>query len=250
MLKRSIAMLVPTLLCAGLHAEEEFLWQQPQATVTDTGNVIWTPQPFRFEAGEEIRFIDYAEGSDANDGHSQESAWKHHPWDARAEGQAAEHSGPTTYVFRRGVIYRGGLGADESGEEGQPIRLTASATDPDSPYYWGEGEALFFGSTRLPAEWVPASSVDHPERIPEPSRVWAIDLADIIELKQDQKTGTFAMQLHYAGRDRKRGQSMPYIGLFLMDEQNYRDRHFFSLHIIPRSPSLPHAIGTKPTVQL
>ncbi len=140
------------------------------------GDLEWAPLPFSFEAGEVVRYIDFANGDDAADGISKETAWKHHPWDPNAGGVAASHEGPTTYVFKRGVDYRGELVADESGEPSNPIRLTASATDPGSPYYWGEGEAALLGATQLPAKWVPATEVARPERLPEPEKVWAINL--------------------------------------------------------------------------
>ncbi len=147
----------------------DYSWQKPHVRVLPNGDLEWAPEPFEFVAGDTVRYIDYVSGDDANDGATKQTPWKHHPWDRDAAGNAAEASGPITYVFKRGVVYRGQLYADESGEQGNPIRLTS---DPD----WGTGEARFMGSTRLPREWLPAATVEHPDRLPEPGKVWALDL--------------------------------------------------------------------------
>jgi hypothetical protein len=55
---------------------------------------------------------------------------------------AAVAKGVDTYVFKRGVVYRGELVARESGRPGDPIRLTS---DPA----WGEGEAVIVGSEHV-----------------------------------------------------------------------------------------------------
>ncbi|EFK97687.1 Protein containing Laminin G domain [sediment metagenome] len=56
--------------------------------------------------------------------------------------------------------------ADESGEPGNPIRLTV---DPS----WGEGEAVISGSVKITGGWVRgAENTD----IPEPAKVWYCDL--------------------------------------------------------------------------
>ena len=159
---------------------QDFSWQQPYATVVESGDLQWKPEPFSFEAGGEIRYIDYENGSDSNDGRSKENAWKHHPWDSRATGNAANGSGAVTYVFKRGVTYRfteaqkvwntsAGLIADESGTEGNPIRLTSS---PD----WGAGEAVLAGSVVVPQNWQKANSEDVPEGM-DTTGVWYINTA-------------------------------------------------------------------------
>ncbi len=213
------------LLSAGVFAAE-YTWQEPQARVLPSGDLEWAPQAFVFEAGPEVRYIDYENGDDSNGALTKRTAWKHHPWDRNATGKAAAHEGVTTYIFRRGVVYRGGLGADESGEPGNPIRLTASARDPNSPYYWGEGEAYLFGSTALPHEWVPAASVEHPERLPELHTLWAIDLRGIIDINESERYGGLNMTLDMTGTTRDRGVAMPFIGLFrLEDDMSSRRQH-------------------------
>ncbi len=178
----------------------EYSWQKPHARVLPNGDLEWAPEPFEFEAGETVRYIDYENGDDSAPGTSKRSAWKHHPWDPEATGQAAQVSGIHTYVFRCGVMYRGQLQADESGQEGNPIRLTS---DPN----WGDGEAWMVGSVRLSGEWVRAETVDHPERLPEVDKVWAIDLKPLGLLNDDNG-------IAYSGG----GVSPTFTALFLVDQ--------------------------------
>jgi len=156
------------LLClcaAGARAEDEWSWRQPQAEVLDRGDLKWKPRPFVFEKGASVRYIDFEAGDDAQDGATREKPWKHHPWDPQAVGKAAACTGIQTYVFKRGVAYRGSLTVKDSGKPGDPIRLTS---DPA----WGTGEALLCGSERITG-W--KKGADHPD-IPEPGKVWVADL--------------------------------------------------------------------------
>ena len=145
--------------------QDGYTWQQPQAEVLPQGDLRWAPEPFRFERGESVRYVDFDGGDDDADGSTASSAWRHHPWDAAASGQAAVCTGIHTYVFKRGVIYRGSLVASESGQPGDPIRLTS---DPS----WGEGEAIISGADPV-VGWTLGS--DHPD-IPEGKRVWYADI--------------------------------------------------------------------------
>ena len=146
----------------------EYSWQEPQAKVIETGDLEWAPRPFEFEAGETVRYIDYENGNDADPG-TKARPWKHHPWDPAAKDRAAQSSGPITYVFKRGTIYRGRLVADESGEPDDPICLTS---DPG----WGEGEAALYGSRRITGGWTRCRAGDVPEHMPEPTKVWYRDI--------------------------------------------------------------------------
>lgn len=155
-------------LAAALSAADQtpaFSWQEVPAKVLPTGDLEWQPQPFRFEAGASQRYIDYVNGDDQRDGSSPEQAWKHHPWDAAATRKSAATRGIHTYVFKRGVIYRGNLVIAESGEPGNPIRLTS---DPA----WGDGEAVIAGS-QVASGWVKGTA--H-AKIPTPEQVWSADL--------------------------------------------------------------------------
>ncbi len=162
------------LLCLGAWAAQageepaHYSWQEPHAKVLPNGGLEWAPKPFVFEKGDSIRYIDFDAGSDAKDGKTPQSAWKHHPWDANATGEAKAGKGIQTYVFKGGVVYRGALKAIESGAPGNPIRLTS---DPA----WGRGEALIYGSTQIKGGWKKATAQDAPE-IPKPDNVWFTDL--------------------------------------------------------------------------
>ncbi|MCC5843428.1 MAG: hypothetical protein JJU05_04175 [Verrucomicrobia bacterium] len=119
----------------------------PDAVVTEgTTDIRWMPRPYTYTAVSSVRYIDFENGDDHNDGATKETPWKHHPWDANAAGQAAEARGVHTYVFKGGVTYRGTLLGDESGTPEEPIRLTR---DPD----WGEGKAILAGSEGIDQGW-------------------------------------------------------------------------------------------------
>ena len=135
--------LLSALACGALHAADPaYTWQVAQATPSATGDLTWAPQPYQFAVGAPARYIDFAGGSDDNSGESTQQAWKHHPWDAAASGKAAACKGAHTYVFKRGVTYRGSFVAAESGSAEQPISLVS---DPA----WGQGEALIAGSREV-----------------------------------------------------------------------------------------------------
>ena len=144
--------------------EQVWSWQQPHAQVGAQGDLTWKPLSFVFERGASVRYIDYEAGSDADPG-TQERPWQHHPWDAHADGQAAACAGVHTYVFKRGVVYRGTLNVRESGEPGAPIRLTSA---PD----WGAGAAVLCGSQQV-RRW--RKGADHAD-IPQADEVWFADL--------------------------------------------------------------------------
>src|SRR4051795_1828913 len=150
---------------AGAAQQEEpagtgWSWQRAQAEVDPKGDLSWKPRPFVFEKGGSVRYIDFNAGGDANSGEAPAMAWKHHPWDPRAGDKSAKDSGVHTYVFKRGVVYRGRLTVKDAGRSGEPIRLTS---DPA----WGEGEAVLSGSERVTGWTRGATHKD----IPEPEKV-------------------------------------------------------------------------------
>ena len=138
--------------------------------LADTPDLKWSPEPFAFRTGRVARYIDFENGDDANPG-TQGRPWKHHPWDPNAVGTAAEHTGVTTYCFKRGVAYRGALVAKESGRADEPIRLTVDSE-------WGQGRAWWYGSTRLRGRWRRCTAEACPD-LPGASReqTWYLDLA-------------------------------------------------------------------------
>ncbi|NOZ22492.1 MAG: LamG domain-containing protein [Planctomycetes bacterium] len=148
------------------------LWMianHPAAEATEP-DLTWSPKPFVFDArGNGIRYIDFEKGDDNNPG-TKEQPWKHHPWDKNATGQAAACEGIHTYCFKKGVVYRGALVAKESGEPGNPIRLTV---DPS----WGTGQAGLYGSVKIERGWRQCTDAEAPEiPISGRSKTWYIDL--------------------------------------------------------------------------
>ncbi len=160
------AVLSLLVLSGALSTAAQFSWQQNYADISPTGDIQWSPESFAFERGDSVRYIDYDGGDDANNGLTPTTAWKHHPWDTHASSNAKRCSGIHTYVFKRGVYYRGTINALESGEPDNPIRLT---TDPA----WGRGEAIISGGYRITGLWKQGTQT---KDIPDPEKVWWIDL--------------------------------------------------------------------------
>jgi hypothetical protein len=156
------------LVSIGIAGGAEFTWQESHAKILPKGDLEWAPRPFAFEKGQSVRYVDFDNGDDSKAGTSPDTAWKRHPWDANATGNAKACSGVHTYVFKRGVFYRGTLVAIESGQPGNPIRLTS---DPA----WGAGEAVLAGSERVALSWKKADAQSAPG-IPEPEKVWYCEL--------------------------------------------------------------------------
>ena len=142
-----------------------YSWQQPHAKVLPTGDLQWAPMPFAPEKGGDARYIDFEGGDDARDGRSPATAWKRHPLDPAATGNAKAGADADTFVFKRGVAYRGALRGRLVGSAPRPIRLTV---DPS----WGAGEAVVAGSERVTAWKLGADRAD----IPEAGKVWVADL--------------------------------------------------------------------------
>lgn len=145
-------------------ADKTWSWNNPNAIVKKTGDLEWAPKSFVFEKGSSLKYIDYEKGDDNNPG-TKEAPFKHHPWDKKATGKAKACEGVHTYIFKKGVVYRGSLMADESGKTADPIRLTV---DPS----WGKGEAVIVGSNTVKGWKKGATQKD----IPEKDKVWYADL--------------------------------------------------------------------------
>ncbi|HBE04730.1 MAG TPA: hypothetical protein DC049_19960, partial [Spirochaetia bacterium] len=126
----------------------KWCWQEPAAHSL-TGDLVYQARPFVLHRGKNIRYIDYSSGSDKNDGKTPGTAWQHHPDDPAAVFKNAERG--DTYVFKRGVIYRGEIMVSRSGTYGAPVIFTA---DPA----WGKGEAVLAGSERISSVWKPAAA--------------------------------------------------------------------------------------------
>ncbi len=144
----------------------KYSWESDMARATETGDLLWTPNPFVFKRGNSVRYIDYENGDDNNDGRTKRNPWKHHPWDTKAQDESVQSKGADTYIFKRGSVYRGAIVVRESGTPGNPIRFTS---DPS----WGEGEAEFYGSEKITGGWEKGAS--HKD-IPNAPDVWYRDL--------------------------------------------------------------------------
>ncbi len=136
----------------------DYSWGEPHAKVLPTGDLEWAPEPFTLVTGQTIRYIDYDNGADANDG-TKAKPWKHHPWDPAATGMA-KSGAADTFVFKGGVIYRGELTVPA----GASARLTR---DPS----WAQGEARLYGS-EIVGGWRRSA---HPQ-MPQADTVWAAQL--------------------------------------------------------------------------
>ena len=167
MLVLSVAFVLAAGGCAA-GEKSEYSWQRAQAEPTAEGDLQWCPEPFVFQHGDVVRYIDFENGNDGNSGTSKDAAWKHHPWDPASTAKANAGRGPATYVFKGGVVYRGALKGDESGMPGNPIRLTMDPT-------WGKGEAAIYGSDVLANGWTRADAASAPG-VPEPEKVWYMDV--------------------------------------------------------------------------
>jgi hypothetical protein len=147
------------------------LWlvSTPPAAVAAEPDLTWAPTPFVFKPGASVRYIDFENGNDADPG-TKARPWKHHPWDKKATGKAVACKGTHTYCFRKGVAYRGALVARESGEAGNPVRLTVDPT-------WGTGAAGLYGSMKIVGAWQRCTAATAPD-IPAEGReqTWFIDL--------------------------------------------------------------------------
>ncbi|NLF40238.1 hypothetical protein GX586_12390 [bacterium] len=183
-------------------ARADFSWQQPHARVLPNGDLEWAPKAFVFEKGASVRYIDFDAGDDTKDGRTRQTAWKHHPWDASAAGLARECTGIHTYVFKRGVAYRGMLKASDSGKQGNPIRLTS---DPA----WGTGEAALYGSTMVTGGWKRCAAADAPAGMPEPRKVWYLDIGTEFNPRCVFETRTAAIHRIHIARNPNFSESNP-----------------------------------------
>lgn len=107
--------------------------------------------PVRLDVGEVPEatvtyFVDFDGGSDAADGLSPLTAWKHHPWDDNATGVPGSTTlAPgTEVILKGGVHYRGLLEVHSSGNAANPIVL-----DGNTRGTFGEGLAIVDGSELL-----------------------------------------------------------------------------------------------------
>ena len=161
-----IAVVTMLAFSFALANSQEYSWQKTHAEISSTGDITWSPRQFRFVKGDSVRYIDYEGGNDSSDGLTKDSPWKHHPWDRKALANAKQCKGIHTYVFKRGVYYRGTMNSLESGTTMNPVRLTS---DPA----WGTGEAVISGGYRITGGWKKGAEN---KDIPDAGKTWHIDL--------------------------------------------------------------------------
>ncbi len=151
-------------------ADGRFLWQEPHALVLPNGELEPRAEPFRFRPGGSVRYIDYEHGDDTNPG-TREAPWKHHPWDSRALMESGGE-GVDTFVFKRGVVYRGVIEVGRSGTFERTVQFTS---EPG----WGEGEAVLCGAEVLAGPWHKTTPGEAPEHLRLPQNVWAMPLGGL-----------------------------------------------------------------------
>ena len=120
-----------------------------------------------------MRYVDFDAGDDAKDGATQMTAWKHHPWDAKSNrrGQGRKWHPDVRFQAAASRLSPEPLKASESGRSGQSYPPDSSK-DPD----WGKGEAAIYGSTQIRGGWKQAKLPRKLPEIPQPDKVWYIDL--------------------------------------------------------------------------
>jgi hypothetical protein len=150
-----------------------YLWQEAHADVLPGGDLQLSQHPFQFNPGESIRYIDYESGDDSNPG-TRDAPWKHHPWDPQASVEAGVED-VDTFVFKRGVDYRGVIEVRQSGSPGRTVQFTS---EPG----WGEGEAVLSGAEVLEGPWRKVADEDAPRHLRLPLNVWAMSLENFGEI--------------------------------------------------------------------
>jgi hypothetical protein len=144
-----------------------YLWQTEQAEVLERGDLAHRPEPFAYRPGNSIRYIDYENGNDEYPG-TPDQPWKHHPWDVDAPEFLREREPADTYVFKRGVVYRGVIHIHPDRARASSARLTS---DPS----WGEGDAILAGSKRVPGPWRRPRPGEAPAGMRGVENVWVAD---------------------------------------------------------------------------
>lgn len=151
-------------------------------------------------------YVDYANGDNAADGLSPQTAWQHSPGDQ----QASDHPSRTTLQagdiirFKGGVTYTGEIKLGVSGSEPAPIIL-----DGNTDGSYGEGRAILDGARTI-TNWQPVPS---PDFVADNPRWQEIMYADIdVDLASNFSQGDFVPH-----RDAKQHLQAPWQRIFLID---------------------------------
>lgn len=145
-------------LCASA-AGGAYDWQKPNAKLLPNGDLGYAPEAWTAPKFSNARYIDFEGGDDAKDGKTPSTAWKRHPNDPLAQGQAKANAGkPDAYIFKRGVAYRGELRGELS-----------NAALASLPTY-GKGEAVVTGAEKVaPSAWRRGAAPG----MPDADKVWS-----------------------------------------------------------------------------
>lgn len=116
-------------------------------------------------------YVDFDAGSDAANGTSTETPWKHCPGDSNATDNAASATpvAGDSIKLKGGVVYRGKITIKSSGTVGNPITYTN----------YGIGRATVDASTIITGTWTRCSSTAECDTNPDYDSVWYTDLEDI-----------------------------------------------------------------------
>ena len=158
-MKNTPHVLFAALALALPAAHADYAWQKPNAKLLPNGDLGYAPEAWSAPKFANARYIDFEGGDDAKDGKTPSTAWKRHPNDPLAQGQAKANAGkPDAYIFKRGVAYRGELRG-----------ALAHATLASLPTY-GKGEAVVTGAEPIaPSAWRRAAAPS----MPDADKVWS-----------------------------------------------------------------------------
>ncbi|MEX0886136.1 MAG: right-handed parallel beta-helix repeat-containing protein [Phycisphaeraceae bacterium] len=127
---------------------------------------------FTASASAATYYVDFADGDNAADGQSPDSAWQHVPGDENATGGPGdvELQPGDTVIFKGGVAYHGSLVIEASGTRDEPITFDANTAGD-----FGDGRAILDGGQVID-NWQRAESPDDVEGNPRWEEMFYADV--------------------------------------------------------------------------
>jgi hypothetical protein len=144
---------------------QPYFWQIPQAGVSPQGTLTWAPEPYTPPTLIDTRYIDFVGGNNNADGLTQATAWKHHPDDPAAPTNLRNGPRGRTYVFKRGVTYRGEITLASA----QDLTFCSLPT-------WGTGEAVLSGAELFAGSWTQSARTGDIATAPASANIWQATL--------------------------------------------------------------------------